>query len=113
MKNKKYYHIVSEGLNQFGVDELNKFYEFNIKLGYIKEKFVVGDRVGKASSKKYKQINQFGPDLYWGYFGLQQARVDINGNEITNRLFGGFSVELKHLNYKVYEVNETYTEVKL
>jgi hypothetical protein len=112
MKNKKHYHVVSEGLNQFGVDELNKFYEFNIKLGYIKEKFVVGDVVAKAS-KKFRQINQFGPDSYWGNLGCQQVRTDIDGNEIKDRLFGDFGVELKHLNYKVYEVNETYTEVEL
>ena len=111
MKNKKYYHVVSEGLNKFGVDEFNKFYEFNIQLGYT-EKFVEGDMVVKVS-KKYKQINQFGPDSHWGYFGYQQARLDENGNEITNRFFGGFDVALTHLNYKVYEVNEIYTEIKL
>jgi hypothetical protein len=111
MKNKKYYHVVSEGLNKLGVDELNKFYEFNIQLGYMK-KFVEGDMVIKVS-KKYKQIKQFGTDSYWGYLSVQQARLDINGNEITDRLFGGIGVGLQHLNYKVYEVNETYTEVEL
>jgi len=112
MKNKKYYHVVSEGLNKLGADELNKFYEFNIQLGYIKEKFVEGDMILKVS-KKHKQIKQFGTDSYWGYLPTQQARLDINGNEITNRFFRGFGIELKHLNYKVYEVNETYTEVEL
>lgn len=111
MKNKKYYHVVSEGLNKLGVDELNKFYEFNIQLGYM-EKFVEGYMILKVS-KKYKQINQFGPDSYWGYLACQQARLDVDGNEIKNRFFGGFDVALTHLNYKVYEVNETYTEVEL
>jgi hypothetical protein len=118
MKNKKYYHVVSEGLNKFGVDEFNKYYEGNFQLGHCR-KFVENHAVVKES-KKYKQIHKFeqlGPDAHWGEFCLRQARLDENGNEINDGIYHGvephFSVKLKHLHYKVYEVNEIYTEIKL
>ena len=54
-------------------------------------------------------------DSYWKGYLLYQGGQ--NGNEINDGIYHGvepyFSVKLKHLHYKVYEVNEIYTEIKL
>lgn len=115
MKNKKYYYVVSEGLNKFGAEELNKFYQFNIEAGYIRKDLFVEGWVPCRNTKRYRQINKFGPDTSWGTIDAKQERFDKNGNEIQgyDRTASYFTVELKHMNYKVYEVNETYTEIKL
>ena len=114
---KKQIHVVINGLNQFGVDELNEHYKYNFQFGHFgNTSFNVGDKIG-FTSKRFKNIKAFyklGLDNYIGNFHCTQSLVDNNGNE-KEHWGPNFSFQLKHFNIKVYEVEvvETFKEISL
>lgn len=114
---KKQTHVVINGLNQFGVGELNEHYKYNFQFGHFRNtSFDVGDKIG-FTSKRFKNIKAFyklGLDNYIGNFHCTQSLVDNNGNE-KEHWGPNFSFQLKHFNIKVYEVEvvETFKEISL
>jgi hypothetical protein len=104
MKDKKYYYVEVTGLNELGANELNEFYKYNIKFGYINP-YYTGRHVTK-DSKYFSTTKNF--DLETTFTSLK-AKVDENDKMVDG---SSFQIKLKHLNCKVYEVNETYTLVK-
>jgi len=104
MKDKKHYYVEVTGLNELGANELNEFYKYNIKFDYINP-YYVGRRVTK-DSKYFSTTKNF--DLESTFTSLK-AKVDENGKKVDG---SSFQIKLKHLNCKVYEVNETYTLIK-
>ena len=110
-KIQKQYHVISEGLNELGVKLVNNHYkkyfesgqieEGNHRYGYSENQFKIGDKITKRS-KRFKQINEFGPESVFEYYDYPVR-------------FGGVNIKLKHLNYKVYEVNvsETFKEISI
>jgi hypothetical protein len=104
MKDKKQYYVEVTGLNELGANELNEFYKYNIKFGYINP-YYTGRHVTK-DSKYFSTTKNF--DLETTFTSLK-AKVDENGKKVDG---SSFQIKLKHLNCKVYEVNETYTLVK-
>ena len=109
MKNKKYYYVVFNGLNELGVQEMNEHYKHNQELYHVR-KFKLNDDV-TPRSKRFRMINQFGSESYINNYDVTQCKVDDNGNELP--YYGPrFSLQIKHVNHEIYEVNETYTLVK-
>jgi hypothetical protein len=110
MKDKKHYYVVFSGLNELGVQEMNEFYKNSIRLNYIKT-FKLNADVTKRS-KRFKLINQFGPEAQVETYDLARSPVDENGN--LDNYYGRsyFSIQIKHMNHEIYEVNETYTLFK-
>ncbi len=104
MKDKKQYYVEVTGLNELGANELNEFYKYNIKFGYINP-YYTGRHVTK-DSKYFSTTKNF--DLETTFTSLK-AKVDENDEMVDG---SSFQIKLKHLNCKVYEVNETYTLVK-
>jgi hypothetical protein len=104
MKDKKQYYVEVTGLNELGANELNEFYKYNIKFGYINP-YYTGRHVTK-DSKYFSTTKNF--DLETTFTSLK-AKVDENDKMVDG---SSFQIKLKHLNCKVYEVNETYTLVK-
>jgi hypothetical protein len=104
MKDKKQYYVEVTGLNELGANELNEFYKYNIKFGYINP-YYTGRHVTK-DSKYFSTTKNF--DLETTFTSLK-AKVDENGKKVDG---SSFQIKLKHLNCKVYEVNETHTLVK-
>jgi hypothetical protein len=110
MKDKKHYYVVFSGLNELGVSEMNEFYKNSIRLNYIKTFKLNADFTKR--SKRFKLINQFGPEAQVETYNLARSPVDENGN--LDNYYGRayFTIRIKHMNYEIYEVNETYTLVK-
>jgi hypothetical protein len=110
MKDKKHYYVVFSGLNELGVQEMNEFYKNSIRLNYIKTFKLNADFTKR--SKRFKLINQFGPEAQVETYDLARSPVDENGN--LDNYYGRayFTIQIKHMNHEVYEVNETYTLVK-
>jgi hypothetical protein len=104
MKDKKQYYVEVTGLNELGANELNEFYKYNIKFGYINP-YYTGRHVTK-DSKYFSTTKNF--DLETTFTSLK-AKVDENDKMVDG---SSFQIKLKHLNCKVYEVNETHTLVK-
>jgi len=104
MKNKKQYYVEVTGLNELGANELNEFYKYNIKFGYINP-YYVGRHVTK-DSKYFSTTKNF--DLETTFTSLK-AKVDENGKKVDG---SSFQIKLKHLNCKIYDVNETHILVK-
>jgi hypothetical protein len=104
MKNEKKYCVEITGLNELGVSELNEFYKHNIEFNYINP-YNVGRRVTKDSKYFFNNKN----------FSLEstiislKAKVDENNKKVDG---SSFKIKLKHLNYKVYEVNTNTNLVK-
>jgi hypothetical protein len=109
MKDKKHYYVVLNGLNELGVQEINEHYKNSIRLDYIKS-FKLNADVTKRS-KRFKLINQFGPESHVETYDLVRSDIDENGNP---EYYGSsyFNICIKHMNHEVYEVNETYTLIK-
>jgi len=116
-KSKKQIEVVLNGLNEFGVSELKEYYKYNFHFGYfVNTDFNIGDTLS-ITKKRFKNVKAFyklGLDNYVGNFNCTQCGIDEDGNEI-NRTGGYFSLQIKHFNYKIYEVEviETLTEVNL
>jgi hypothetical protein len=108
MKDKKHYYVVFSGLNELGVQEMNECYKHNQRL-YHTRVFKLNDDVTKRS-KRFKLINQFGPESHVETYDL--VRVDENENPDKYNGRSYFDIQIKHMNHEVYEVNETYTLVK-
>lgn len=104
MKDKKQYYVEVTGLNELGANELNEFYKYNIKFGYINP-YYTGRHVTK-DSKYFSTTKNF--DLETTFTSLK-AKVDENDKMVDG---SSFQIKLKHLNCKVYEINETHTLVK-
>ena len=104
MKDKKQYYVEVTGLNELGANELNEFYKYNIKFGYINP-YYAGRRVTK-DSKYFSTTKNF--DLETTFTSLK-AKVDENDKMVDG---SSFQIKLKHLNCKIYEVAETHTLVK-
>ena len=104
MKDKKQYYVEVTGLNEFGANELNEFYKYNIKFGYINP-YYTGRHVTK-DSKYFSTTKNF--DLETIFTSLK-AKVDENDKMVDG---SSFQIKLKHLNCKIYEVDETHTLVK-
>ena len=104
MKDKKQYYVEVTGLNELGANELNEFYKYNIKFGYINP-YYTGRHVTK-DSKYFSTTKNF--DLETTFTSLK-AKVDENDKMVDG---SSFQIKLKHLNCKVYEVDETHTLVK-
>ena len=104
MKDKKQYYVEVTGLNELGANELNEFYKYNIKFGYINP-YYTGKHVTK-DSKYFSTTKNF--DLETTFTSLK-AKVDENDKMVDG---SSFQIKLKHLNCKVYEVDETHTLVK-
>lgn len=108
-KTKKEIQVIIGGINQLGVNEINEFYKKNIELGYMKP-VVLGEIL--VGNKRFKNIKSFynkGLENYVGTYDCTQYKEDKIG-------YGSmFSLQLKHFDYKVYEVSitETYDEVIL
>lgn len=108
MKNKKHYYVVFSGLNELGVQEINEHYKNSIRLNYTRT-FKLNADITKRS-KRFKLINQFGPESLVETYDL--VRVDENGNPDRYNGYSYFRIQIKHMNHEIYEVNETYTLVK-
>ena len=104
MKDKKQYYVEVTGLNELGANELNEFYKYNIKFGYINP-YYAGRHVTK-DSKYFSTTKNF--DLETTFTSLK-AKVDENDKMVDG---SSFQIKLKHLNCKIYEVDETHTLVK-
>ena len=111
--NKKQIEVKMFGLNELGVSELNEYYKYNLQFGYFGNGFTfgVGDTLG-IKRKRFKNVKAFyklGLDNYIGNFDCTQS------GENRERVGGYFSLQIKHFNYKIYEVEvvETLTEVNL
>ena len=104
MKDKKQYYVEVTGLNELGANELNEFYKYNIKFGYINP-YYAGRRVTK-DLKYFSTTKHF--DLETTFTSLK-AKVDENDKMVDG---SSFQIKLKHLNCKIYEVDETHTLVK-
>jgi hypothetical protein len=107
MKDKKYYHVVFSGLNELGVSEMNEFYKYN-QQKYNTGVFKLNADITKRS-KRFRFIKQFGPESLVETYDLSAVEGEDNRN-IRGRSY--FSIQIKHLNHQIYEVNETYTLVK-
>jgi hypothetical protein len=111
-KTKQEIIVITSGLNQLGVDEVNEYYKPNIeKYGIdIFSLSKLGDYgVFKKRFKNVKYFYKVGLDNYLFNHECPQSNEDGIG-------YGPrFSFQLKHFDYKVYEVNitETYDEVTL
>jgi hypothetical protein len=110
---KKQIEVVLNGLNEFGVSELNEYYKYNLQFGYFGNGFTfgVGDTLG-IKRKRFKNVKAFyklGLDNYVGNFNCTQSGRN------KEQVGGYFSLQIKHFNYKIYEVEvvETLTEVNL
>ena len=97
MKDKKYYYVMFSGLNELGVKEMNEHYKYSQKLNYCNV-FELNDNVTK----------QFGPESHVETYDLKA----VEGEDNKNAKHSYFSIQIKHLNHQIYEVNETYTLVK-
>ena len=73
MKDKKQYYVEVTGLNELGANELNEFYKYNIKFGYINP-YYAGRHVTK-DSKYFSTTKNF--DLETTFTSLK-AKVDEN-----------------------------------
>ncbi len=111
-KSKKQIEVVLNGLNEFGVSELKEYYKYNFHFGYFgRDELGLGDTLG-ITKKRFKNVKAFyrlGLDNYVGNFNCTQS------GENRERVGGYFSLQIKHFNYKIYEVEvvETLTEVTL
>jgi hypothetical protein len=111
-KSKKQIEVVLNGLNEFGVSELKEYYKYNFHFGYfVNTDFNIGDTLS-ITKKRFKNVKAFyrlGLDNYVGNFNCTQS------GENRERVGGYFSLQIKHFNYKIYEVEvvETLTEVTL
>ena len=110
MKDKKHYYVVFSGLNELGVKEMNEYYKHNQRL-YHTRVFKLNNDVTKRS-KRFRLISQFGPEAQVETYDLVRADIDENGNEDRHYGRSYFTIQIKHMNHEVYEVNETYTLVK-
>ena len=106
MKDKKYYYVMFSGLNELGVKEMNEHYKYSQKLNYCNV-FELNDNVTKRS-KRFRLIKQFGPESHVETYDLKA----VEGEDNKNAKHSYFSIQIKHLNHQIYEVNETYTLVK-
>jgi len=104
MKDKKQYYVEVTGLNELGANELNEFYKYNIKFGYINP-YYAGRHVTK-DSKYFSTTKNFGLE---STFTSLKAKVDENDKMVDG---SSFQIKLKHLNCKIYEVDKTHTLVK-
>lgn len=107
-KTKKEIHIIINGLNQFGLDEMNKYYQLNFELGYLSKDnwFKLGQTFG-MSSKRIKQIKSFDKECcYLGYYNVDQALPN-------DKRSYPFRFMLQHFDHEIYEVEitETYTRL--
>jgi len=107
MKDKKYYHVVFSGLNELGVSEMNEFYKYN-QQKYNTGVYKLNADVTKRS-KRFRFIKQFGPESHVETYDLSAVEGEDNRN-VRGQSY--FSIQIKHLNHQIYEVNETYTLVK-
>ena len=107
MKDKKYYYVVFSGLNELGVQEMNEFYKYN-QQKYNTGVYKLNADVTKRS-KRFRFIKQFGPESHVETYDLSAVEGEDN-RDIIGRSY--FSIQIKHLNHQIYEVNETYTLVK-
>lgn len=110
---KKQIEVKLSGLNQLGVDTLNEYYKHNI----INKKcpvFKLGDNEGNIKHKRFKNSNLFyrdGLDNYICNVDCTQMRVNIN----NEKEYDGpkFSLQLKHFNHEIYEVEVVETMKKI
>ena len=96
---KTYFKVINLGLNEFGVKELNNYYENNISNNWVKE-FKLNDIVGNRK-KIFKQPQSFltlKEDNYIGNFDCKQSISDSSYSG------GYFSIQLKHINYKIVKI---------
>lgn len=107
MKDKKYYHVVFSGLNELGASEMNEFYKYN-QQKYNTGIYKLNDDATKRS-KRFRFIKQFGPESHVETYDLSAVEGEDNKN-VRGRSY--FSLQIKHLNHQIYEVNETYTLIK-
>lgn len=105
MKDKKYYYVIFSGLNELGVKEMNEHYKYSQKLNYCSV-FKLNDDVTKRS-KRFRFIKQFGPESHVETYDLSAVEGEDNRNKHSY-----FSIQIKHLNHQIYEVNEIYTLIK-
>jgi len=99
------------GLNELGVKEINEFYAPNIKVyGNNFPLFKIGDKIVNQK-KRFKQTKSFyktGLETYVGHYDCSQFREDGYPGPY-------FSLQLKHFNHEIYEVEiiETYKQIVL
>ena len=111
---KKQIEVKLNGLNQFGVDELNEYYKHNIVKGWCNV-FNVGDNEGNIKHKRFKNVNLFyrdGLDNYICNVDCTQLLLDKNGERLENG-GGKFSLQIKHFNHEIYEVEVVETMKKI
>jgi len=103
-----------KGLNELGVKELNEFYKLNIEKNYV-EPYKLGDNIINFKKKRFKQPKSFyksGLETYVGTEDMTQCRED----EEKQCGYGPcFSLQLKHFNHEIYEVEmtETFKQITL
>jgi hypothetical protein len=111
---KKQIEVKLNGLSQLGVDELNEYYKYNIMKGWCNV-FNVGDNEGNIKHKRFKNVNLFyrdGLDNYICNIECTQLLLDENGEQ--SRYSGGkFSLQIKHFNHEIYEVEVVETMKKI
>jgi hypothetical protein len=105
---KKQIEVKLNGLNELGVQEINKFYKHNIE-EYNWEPFKLGDKFG-LTKKRFKNSNEFyknGLDTYISFFDTKQHIPNSNlpGNY--------FDFLLKHFVHEIFEVEVIETKTKI
>jgi hypothetical protein len=111
---KKQIEVKLNGLSQLGVDELNEYYKHNIVKGWCNV-FNVGDNEGNIKHKRFKNVNLFyrdGLDNYICNVDCTQLLLDKNG-ERSEYGGGKFSLQIKHFNHEIYEVEVVETMKKI
>jgi hypothetical protein len=111
---KKQIEVKLNGLSQLGVDTLNEYYKHNIERGLCNV-FRVGDNEGGIKNKRFKNSNLFyrdGLDNYLCNITCTQLLLDENGEQ---SIYSGgyFSLQIKHFNYEIYEVEVVETLRKI
>ena len=111
---KKQIEVKLNGLSQLGVDILNEYYKHNIERGYC-DVFRVGDNEGGIKHKRFKNSNLFyrdGLDNYICNVDCTQLLLDENGEQ---SIYSGgyFSLQVKHFNYEIFEVEVVETKTKI
>jgi len=111
---KKQIEVKLNGLSQLGVDTLNEYYKHNIERGYCNV-FRVGDNEGDIKHKRFKNSNLFyrdGLDNYICNVDCTQLLLDENGEQ--SKYSGGkFSLQIKHFNHEIFEVEVVETLRKI
>ncbi len=106
---KKQIEVKLKGLNEFGVSELNEFYKHNIDKDWV-NKFILGDKCINLTKKRFKNINEFYKNGLESYIGLYEVKQYIPKSKYPGDYF---SLQLKHFNHEIYEVEVVETMKKI